>query len=476
MPFRKLLVSTLLTAVLVAAAPVPSFAAAAATLPDFTQMVQSEGPAVVNINTTQTVRSAMPDFPEGAENDPFFEFFRRFAPPQQQREFQAKSLGSGFIISSDGYVLTNAHVVARADEIRVTLTDRRQFKAKLIGSDARADVALLKIEASGLPVVKLGSSARLKVGEWVVAIGSPFGFENSVTSGIVSAKGRTLPDEQYVPYIQTDVPINPGNSGGPLFNMAGEVVGINSQIYSRSGGFMGLSFAIPIEEALRVSGQLKSEGRVVRSRIGVLIQELSVDLASAFGLSQPSGALIADVDKTGAAAKAGLKVGDVVLKVNDVPINGSPDLARTISNARPGTTLNLAVWRNQALRQIPVVAEEAKDESQSVKTASRGRAEPGGGHRVNQVGLMVRELPQEQLTSLGVQFGLLVTRTNAAAARSGIVPGDVIVGVGGDPLTSLKQLVNTISAVPKGGVVALQLLRRGVNLFVTITIEGDGKP
>lgn len=470
MPVGKLIVSTLLAATLAAIVPTSSFAAIQ--LPDFTQMVQEEGPAVVNINTTKTVRAEVPDLPEGMENDPFFDFFRRFAP-QQQREFQTKSLGSGFIISPDGYVLTNAHVVARADEIRVTLTDKRQFKAKLIGSDSRTDVALLKIEAVGLPVVRLGSSVKLKVGEWVAAIGAPFGFENSVTSGIVSAKGRQLPDEQYVPFIQTDVPINPGNSGGPLFNMSGEVVGINSQIYSRSGGFMGISFAIPIEEALRVAEQLKAKGRVVRSRIGVVIQELNQELASAFGLAGPNGALIANVDKSGPAAKAGLKAGDVVLKVNGVPVSGSTDLGRVISDAPPGKVLDLSIWRNRAERQVAVVAEELRDNAQNGKIASRSRPEqPGADHRVNQLGLVLRDLNATQLERLGIPFGLLVERVSNAAARAGIAPGDVIVGVGGDALASTKQLLSTINATPKGGVVALQLLRRGINLFVTLTIEG----
>src|SRR3989339_1642070 len=281
-------------------------------LPDFTELVEKQGPAVVNISTTQIIRNAhgLPNLPEG---DPFYEFFRRFAP-QIPREQESQSLGSGFIISADGYIMTNAHVVESADKITVRLTDKREFSAKVIGADKRTDVALLKIEATGLPKVTVGDPDKLKVGEWVVAIGSPFGFDSSVTAGIVSAKGRTLPQENYVPFIQTDVAINPGNSGGPLFNMKGEVVGINSQIYSRSGGYMGLSFAIPIDVAMEVANQLRSGGKVSRGWLGVVIQEVSSDLAESFGLDRPRGALIAQVQPDGPAAKAGLQVADVILK------------------------------------------------------------------------------------------------------------------------------------------------------------------
>ncbi|MCK6391432.1 MAG: trypsin-like peptidase domain-containing protein [Azonexus sp.] len=288
-------------------------------LPDFTELAEKQGPAVVNISTTQHVRSAQPEMPfPFDENDPALEFFKRFFPRGQggvpPQDFENKSLGSGFIISSDGYLLTNAHVVDGADEVIVRLTDKREFKAKTVGADKRADVALLKIEATQLPVVKLADVSQLKVGEWVVAIGSPFGFDNSVTAGIVSAKGRSLPQENYVPFIQTDVAINPGNSGGPLFNLRGEVVGINSQIYSRSGGYMGVSFAIPIDVAMEIQQQLRSTGRVSRGRIGVVIQEVSKDLSESLGLAKPMGAVVTAVENGGPAAKAGIEPGDVILK------------------------------------------------------------------------------------------------------------------------------------------------------------------
>ncbi|OGS93081.1 MAG: protease Do, partial [Gallionellales bacterium GWE2_58_10] len=290
-------------------------------LPDFTELVEKQGPAVVNVSTTQIIRNAQ-GFPNIPENDPFYEFFRRFAP-QMPREQESQSLGSGFIISADGYIMTNAHVVDSADKITVRLTDKREFSAKVIGADKRTDVALLKIEATGLPKVTVGDPDKLRVGEWVIAIGSPFGFDSSVTAGIVSAKGRSLPQENFVPFIQTDVAINPGNSGGPLFNMNGEVVGINSQIYTRSGGSMGLSFAIPIDVATQVTDQLRASGKVTRGRIGVMIQELTSELAESFGLSKPVGALISHVEKDGPADKAGIEASDVILKFDGKLVDSS---------------------------------------------------------------------------------------------------------------------------------------------------------
>ncbi|HMC13825.1 MAG TPA: Do family serine endopeptidase, partial [Gallionellaceae bacterium] len=306
-------------------------------LPDFTELVEKQGAAVVNISTTQLVHNSQefPGMPPGMdENDPFFEFFRRFAPPVP-RDQETQSLGSGFIISTDGYILTNAHVVDSAERVTVRLTDKREFKARVIGADKRADVALIKIEASGLPKITQGDPNLLKVGEWVVAIGSPFGFDNSVTAGIVSAKDRFLPQENYVPFIQTDAAINPGNSGGPLFNMKGEVVGINSQIYTRSGGFMGLSFAIPIDVAMDVANQLRVAGKVTRGRIGVTIQEITRDLAESFGLSNTNGALISNVEKDGPADKAGIQASDVVLKFDGKAVNSSVDLPRIVATTRP---------------------------------------------------------------------------------------------------------------------------------------------
>src|SRR6266850_1466943 len=328
-------------------------------LPDFTRLVEDQGNAVVNISTTQAVRrtGALPQVP-GMEDEEVLEFFRRFIPRQPgpgqpgpgqgqgpAPRSESRSLGSGFIISQDGYVLTNAHVVEGADEITVKFTDKREFKAKVIGADKRTDIALIKIDATGLPAVRFGDPAKLKVGEWVVAIGSPFGFENTVTAGIVSAKGRSLPQENFVPFIQTDVAINPGNSGGPLFNMRGEVVGINSQIYSRTGGFMGLSFAIPIDVALDVQKQLKEKGRVARGRIGVVIQEVTRDLATSFGLDKPRGALVNSVEKGSPADKAGIEATDIILSFDGKQVDASSDLPRIVGSTRPGSTSTVEVWR-----------------------------------------------------------------------------------------------------------------------------------
>jgi serine protease Do len=334
-------------------------------LPDFTELVEKQGPAVVNISTTQTARSSGrggQPFPFD-ENDPMNEFFRRFIPrqpgmpgfPGAPRDFESRSLGSGFVVSADGYILTNAHVVDSADEILVRLTDKRELKARVIGTDKRTDVALIKIEATGLPTVRLGDPGTLKVGEWVVAIGSPFGFDNSVTAGIVSAKGRSLPQENYVPFIQTDAAVNPGNSGGPLFNLKGEVVGMNSQIYSRSGGFMGISFAIPIDVAMEVQAQLRASGKVSRGRIGIVIQEVNKDLADSFGLNKAQGAAVNAVEKGGPAEKAGIEPGDVILKFDGKAIVNSSDLPRIVGSTRPGSRVMIQVWRKGSSRDLPVV-------------------------------------------------------------------------------------------------------------------------
>nr|WP_294864646.1 DegQ family serine endoprotease [uncultured Pseudogulbenkiania sp.] len=473
MSVQKLIASAMLAAVVVSG---PVYAAEARVLPDFTQIVEQEGKAVVNISTTQTVRETINAVPEEFNGDPFFEFFRRFAP-QQQQERKERSLGSGFIVSADGYVMTNSHVVARADEITVTLGDKRTFKARLVGSDARTDVALLKINASHLPVAHIGSSANLKVGEWVLAIGSPFGFENSVTSGIVSAKGRSLPDENYVPFIQTDAAVNPGNSGGPLFNLKGEVVGINSQIYSRSGGFMGISFAIPIDVAVKVADQLKSEGKVSRGRIGVAIQELSPELAASFGLASPNGALINSVEKDGPADKAGLRAGDIVLKIDGQPVESSADMPRLIGAMRPGKPVAVEVWRNRARRVVTVVLAELKDEAPSIAEREfrqpQKPAEPQG-ENLSAIGLSLVELTPVQLKRLGIDYGLLVRKVSGPAERVGMAAGDVIVGVGSEPLKNPRQLREALNAARKGGTVALQVLRRGVTLFVPLTVE-EGK-
>ena len=327
-------------------------------LPSFVTLVKKEGPVVVNVTTVRTVRQSAEAMPGMAPDDPLYEFFRRFLPPPATQESQAQGLGSGFIISQDGYILTNAHVVADADEATVRLTSKRQFKAKIVGIDPPTDVALLKIDASGLPFVRIGAPDKLEVGEWVAAIGAPFGLENTVTAGIVSAKGRSLPEETYVPFIQSDVALNPGNSGGPLFNMRGEVVGINSMIYSQTGGYMGLSFTIPIDLAIDISKQLQASGKVTRGRIGVQAQELNAEVAASFGLQEPDGALVAMLEKGGPADRAGIQVGDVILGFNDRPVQTAADLARLVAGTKPGTTATADLWRKGSRQSAKVTVAE----------------------------------------------------------------------------------------------------------------------
>ncbi|MBP8812381.1 MAG: DegQ family serine endoprotease [Laribacter sp.] len=440
-------------------------------LPNFAQLVDKEGRAVVNISARQNARTtAANPLPDLAPGDPFFEFFRRFAPPQQQRE-EAVSLGSGFIISPDGYILTNAHVVARGDEITVKLNDKREYKARLIGADGRTDVALLKIDAHNLPAVELGNPNTLRVGEWVLAIGSPFGFDNTVTSGIVSAKGRQLPDENYVPFIQTDVAVNPGNSGGPLFDMDGKVVGINSQIYSRSGGFMGISFAIPIDVAMQVADQLKQNGRVSRGRLGVQIQDLTKDLAASFGLKSPSGALVNSVEAGGPADKAGIRAGDIVLAVNGQPIKETSDLPRLIGAVKPGQATRIEIWRNQASRTVTVVPDELREAD---ARAAQREAQPKQPARAQQqiapVGLVLADAPPPLLQRLGIRFGLVVQRTSGLATQAGLLPGDVIVGVGTDPVTSFGEFKARIDATQAGAFVPLKVMRGNATLFLPLPV------
>jgi serine protease Do len=445
----------------------PATATAALHLPDFTALVEKEGPAVVNISTTQTVRGGGHlQIPGLSEDDPFYEFFRRFMPPEQgPREHQEQSLGSGFIISDDGYILTNTHVVDGADEVTVKLTDKREFKAKVIGKDQRADVALLKIDAKGLPKVALGDPSKLKVGEWVAAIGSPFGFENSVTAGIVSAKGRSLPDENYVPFIQTDVAVNPGNSGGPLFNLNGEVVGINSQIYSRTGGYMGLSFAIPIDVALDVTEQLRTTGKVSRGKLGIGIQELSSDLAASFGLSSSNGALVASVEPDSPAAKAGISVGDVILKYDGKAVPSSRNLPRMVAATKPGSKVKVEVWRKGASKELSVTVGELPAE----KLAQRGDASPG---ETNRLGLAVSELSEEQRKQAHVDHGLLVQAVDGAAAKAGIRPGDIILALNNTEITSIEQFAKLAKESATGRSLAL-LVRRGDNtLFIPVKPNG----
>ncbi len=444
----------------------PASAVPTVELPSFVTLVKKEGSAVVNISTTRTVRGGIegviPNLPEG---DPFFEFFRRFMPPPSQREFQARSLGSGFIISDDGYVLTNAHVVNESDEVIVKLTNKREYKAKVVGADPRTDVALVKIDAKNLPVVSIGDPAKLEVGEWVAAIGSPFGFENSVTAGIVSAKGRSLPEENYVPFIQTDVALNPGNSGGPLFNMAGEVVGINSQIYSQTGGYMGLSFTIPIDIAMDVVKQLRTSGKVTRGRIGVQVQELTSELAASFGLKDASGALVARVEKDGPADKAGLMPGDVVLSFDGKPVQNSADLARLVATTKPGTGITLEVWRKGGTRSLKLTVEEAVPE----RAASTPRGEPDQTP-ANRAGLVVSELTPEQRNRLKLDTGLLVRRATGPALRAGIQPGDIVLAINDTPVKTVAGF-EALLAQNAGKPLAL-LIKRGPDvLYLPLHVE-----
>lgn len=328
-------------------------------LPSFVNLVKQQGPAVVNISTVRIVRNPR-GVPQLREGDPMFEFFRRFGPPRESQGIPATGLGSGFIISQDGYILTNAHVVEDAQEVLVKLTNKREYKAKVIGADPYTDVALLKIDAKELPVVKIGDANLIEPGEWVAAIGSPFGFENSVTVGVISAKGRSLPNESYVPFIQTDVAVNPGNSGGPLFSTKGEVIGINAQIYSQTGGFMGISFAIPMDVAMTIANQLRETGKVTRGRIGVQLQELTLDLASMLGMKEPRGALVAAVQRGGPADKAGIQPGDVILSLNGQAVEYSADLARLVAGTKPGETVSAEIWRKGKTVSIQVKVEELK--------------------------------------------------------------------------------------------------------------------
>lgn len=447
-------------------------------LPDFTELVEKQGPAVVNISTTQTIRGGrpFPQFPELDEDDPMFEFFKRFIPrqPGVPHDFQSRSLGSGFIISPDGYILTNAHVVDSADEISVKLTDKREFKARVIGSDKRTDVALIKIEANGLPAVKMGDPNKLRVGEWVVAIGSPFGFESSVTAGIVSAKGRALPQENFVPFIQTDVAINPGNSGGPLFNLKGEVVGINSQIYSRTGGYMGVAFAIPIDVAMEVQSQLRASGRVSRGRIGVVIQELTKELAESFGLPKPAGALVNSVEKGGPADKAGVEPGDIILKFDGKTVNASSDLPRIVGATKPGSNVVMQVWRKGATRELTVNVGEIPED----KIAQRGQrkarpAEPAA----NRLGLVLSEPTAEQKRELKITSGLLVEDVRSNGSRSELRRGDVILAVVHKGVSteakSVEQFNKLLAQFEKSATITLLVKRGDQQTYLTVKSAGD---
>ena len=447
---------------------------AQAQLPDFTELVEEASPAVVNISTRQKMPARgqsqlmVPDL-EGLP--PLFrEFFERNLPqvPRNDRQPEAQSLGSGFIISSDGYVLTNNHVVADADEILVRMSDRSELEAKLVGADPRSDVALLKIEGKNLPTVKLGRSESLKVGEWVLAIGSPFGFDYSVTAGIVSAKGRSLPNESYVPFIQTDVAINPGNSGGPLFNLDGEVVGINSQIFTRSGGFMGLSFAIPITVALDVANQLKETGKVSRGWLGVVIQEVNKDLAESFGLDRPAGALVAQVLEDGPAAKGGLRVGDVILRLDNHPIVMSSDLPHRVGILKPGTTSRLEVMREGQRRTLNVTIGALPEEGDPV---AMPRGDNGAERSANRLGVTVIELTAEQRKSLDLQGGVVIKEVQGGPAVAiGLRPGDVITHLNNQAIKSSQHFAQIAKDLPKNRSVSMRVLRQGRASFITFKL------
>jgi serine protease Do len=431
-------------------------------LPDFSNIVSEEGPAVVNISVTGFKKAISSPFNEFSNdpNDPFNEFFKRFQPNLPESGVPIQGQGSGFIVKSNGVILTNAHVVTDADEVTVRLNDKREFKAKVVGLDKVSDVAVVKIDAHNLPTVRVGDSQKSRVGEWVLAIGSPFGFENSATAGVISAKSRSLPDENYVPFIQTDVAINPGNSGGPLFNINGEVIGINSQIYSQSGGYQGLSFAIPIEVALKVESQLVNHGKVSRGRLGLGIQSISQDLAESFGMDKTYGALVSEVEKDSPAEKAGIKIGDVILKFNGFNIESSQDLPPLVADEMPGTYVKIQIWRDKKAQIVVAKIGEAKNnqnvDSQEKPTKSK-------------FGLMVRPLSEEEKNQANLTNGLLVEDVlEGSAAKSGIRSGDIILSVNGKQINNLDDL-NTL--VEKSTKVALLVKRGESKLFVAIANE-----
>jgi serine protease Do len=446
----------------------PANIAPVAALPDFSGLVEKYGPAVVNISVTSEGRKVaatddddnsgpdMEQLPPFLRNSPFF---RNLPNPQQRGPM--RGVGSGFIVSSDGVILTNAHVVADADEVMVKLTDRREFKAKVLGVDKTTDIAAIKIDAKDLPVVKIGDPSKTRVGEWVVAIGEPYGFENTVTAGIVSAKARALPQDSYVPFIQTDAAVNPGNSGGPLFNLKGEVIGVNSQIFSHSGGFQGLAFAVPIDIAMQVGDQLQAHGKVEHGRLGVTIQEVTQALAQNFGLKSPNGALVSSVQKDSPAAKAGIEPGDVIVKFNGKEINGSADLPPQVSSLKPNTQATLEIWRDGKSRQMAVTVGAIDDKT---VVATNDKAELGKAR----LGIAVRPLSPEEMRDNSLPNGLVVQDVAGAAARAGIRAGDVIVAVNNTPVKSTAQLKELVAK--SGKTVALLIQRDDARIFVPVNL------
>jgi len=437
-------------------------------LPDFSALVKAQGPTVVNVTVKKNAPEMAAGMPQFDENSPFGEFFRRFGMPVppgagEQGEpaipHPSQGVGSGFIISPDGLILTNAHVVDGADEVTVKLSDKREFTAKVLGADARSDVAVIKIDATGLPAVRIGDPKKAEVGEWVAAIGSPFGLESTVTAGIISAKSRNLPDERLVPFIQTDVAVNPGNSGGPLFNLDGEVVGINSMIYSRTGGYMGVSFAIPIDVAIKVKDDLVKYGKVTRGRIGVVIQSVTKPLAESFGLGKAEGALVSKVEPDSPAAKAGLKTGDVILAWNGQTISESADLPPRVADTKPGAQASLKVWREGKEQQLTIAVGEMPADQATLAAAATPAAQ-------GKLGVAVRPLAEAEAKQAGTEGGLLVERAQGAAAKAGVRRGDVILGVNGKPVRTPDELKRAIDGAGKQA--ALLVQRGEARIFVPV--------
>ncbi|MBB3176534.1 DegQ family serine endoprotease [Variovorax sp. Sphag1AA] len=454
------------------AAAATAVSAPLVSMPDFSTVTAQTGPAVVNISVVGTTKTAAAEGPQGIPgmdpDDPMYDFFRRFqgqgAPrgkQQQQREVPVRGQGSGFIVSPDGIILTNAHVVKDATEVTVKLTDRREYRAKVLGSDPKTDVAVIKIEAKNLPTLSMGKTKDLKVGEWVLAIGSPFGFENTVTAGVVSAKGRTLPDDSYVPFIQTDVAVNPGNSGGPLINTRGEVVGINSQIYSRSGGYQGVSFAIPIDVAIQIKDQIVATGKASHARLGVAVQEVNQTFADSFKLDKPEGALVSNVEKGSPADQAGLRSGDVIRKVDGDPIVASGDLPALIGQKKPGSKVTLEVWRQGSREELTAKLGDAAE-----KTATVAKNEDGASQ--GKLGLALRPLQPEEAREASVDGGLLIVNVGGPAAIAGVQTGDVLLAINGTPAKNIEQVREVVAKSDKS--VALLIQRDGDKIFVPVRL------